>query len=66
MQLAKFMYGRVVKVTYWVTHSSSGGLFHKWTLYKSCKEDGMDGGNTFGHGIHDIQGFVLSHLWVPL
>jgi hypothetical protein len=66
MQLAKFRYGRVVKVTYWVSHSSSQGVFPRWTLSKSCKEDGMDGGKTFGHGVHDIQGFVLSHLWVPL
>jgi len=26
----------------------------------------MDGGKTFRHGFHDIQGFILSHLWVPL
>jgi hypothetical protein len=26
----------------------------------------MDGGKTFGHGVHDIQGVVVSHLWVPL
>jgi hypothetical protein len=66
MQLAKFRYGRVVKVTYWVSLSSSQGVFPRWTLSKSCKEDGVDGGKTFGHGVHDIQGFVLSHLWVPL
>jgi hypothetical protein len=26
----------------------------------------MNGGNTLGHGVHDIQGIVVSHLWVPL
>jgi hypothetical protein len=66
MQLAKFRYGRVVKVTYWVSHSSSKGVFLRWNLCKSCQEDGVHGGNTFGHGVHDIQGFILSHLWVPL
>ena len=66
MQLAKFRYGRVVKVLYWVSHSSSQGVIPRWTLYKSCKENEVDGDKTFGHGVHDIQGFVLSHLWVPL
>jgi hypothetical protein len=66
MQLAKFRYGRVFKVTYRVSHSSSQGVFPKWTLSKSFKEDGVDGGDTFGHEVHDIQGFILSHLWVPL
>jgi hypothetical protein len=35
-------------------------------LSKSCGEDEVDGGRLLGHGVHDIQGFVLSHLWVPL
>jgi hypothetical protein len=26
----------------------------------------MDGGKTLGHGFHDIQGVIVSHLWVPL
>jgi hypothetical protein len=26
----------------------------------------MDEGNTFGHGVHDIQWVIVSHLWVPL
>jgi hypothetical protein len=26
----------------------------------------VDGGKALGHGVHDIQGFVLSHLCVPL
>jgi hypothetical protein len=62
MQLAKFRYGRVFKVTYWLIHSSSQGVLHGWALSKSCKEYGVDGGRTFGHGVHDIQGSVLSHL----
>jgi hypothetical protein len=66
MQFSKFRYGRVDKVTYWVNHSLSQGVFPRWTLSKSCGEDEVDGGKTFGHGVHDIQGFVLSHLWVPL
>jgi hypothetical protein len=24
------------------------------------------GAKTLGHGVHDIQGIVVSHLWVPL
>jgi hypothetical protein len=35
-------------------------------LSKSCGEDYMNGGKTLGHGFHDIQGIVVSHLWVPL
>jgi hypothetical protein len=26
----------------------------------------MDEGKNFGHGVHGIQGVVVSHLWVPL
>jgi hypothetical protein len=63
MQLAKFMYGSVVEVTYWVSHSSSQGVFPRWILSKSRKEDGVDGGKK--HGVRDIQ-LILSHLWVPL
>jgi hypothetical protein len=36
-QLAKFKYGRVVMVPYWVDHSPSQGVFPKKTLSKSCK-----------------------------
>jgi hypothetical protein len=53
-------------VTYWVSHSSNQGVFPRHTLSKSCKKDGVDGRKNFGHGVHDIQGFILSHLWVPL
>jgi hypothetical protein len=66
MQFAKFRYERVVKVTYWVSHCSGQGVFPRWILSNMCKEYGMDGGNNFVHGVHDIQGFILSHLWVPL
>ena len=30
------------------------------------RECEMDGGETFVHGVFDIQGLILSHLWVPL
>jgi hypothetical protein len=53
-------------VTYWVNHSPSQRVFPRWILSKPCKEYEVDGGKTFGHGVHDIQGFILSHLWVPL
>jgi hypothetical protein len=52
--------------TYWVSRSSSLGVFPRWTLSNTCKEHEVDGGKMFWHGVHDIQGFVLSHLWVPL
>jgi hypothetical protein len=52
--------------TYWVNHSSIQGVCPRWTLSKSFKEGEVDGGKTFGHGVPDIQGFILSHLWVPL
>ena len=31
MQFAKFRYGRVDKVAYWVSHSLSQGVFPRWT-----------------------------------
>jgi hypothetical protein len=66
MQFSKFRYGRVDKVTYWVNHPLSQGVFPGGPLSKSCGEYDMDGGKNFGHGVHDIQGIVVSHLWVPL
>ena len=44
MQFSNFRYGRVDKVTYWVNHSSSQGVFLGGTLSKSCGEDEVDGG----------------------
>jgi hypothetical protein len=35
-------------------------------LSRSCGKSDMDGGKNFWHGVHDIQGIVVSHLWVPL
>jgi hypothetical protein len=32
----------------------------------SWKEGEIDGVKTFWNGFHEIQGFILSHLWVPL
>jgi hypothetical protein len=51
IQVAKFKYGRVVMVTYWVDHSKIQGVFPKWTLSKSCKEYEVDGGVNFWHGV---------------
>jgi hypothetical protein len=48
---AKFKYGRVVMVPYWVDQSPSQGVFPKKTLSKSCNEYEVDGGMTFGHGV---------------
>jgi hypothetical protein len=63
-------------VTYWVNHPLGQGVFPGWKpLSKTCGEDDMDmdlggggggGGGDFGHGVHDIQGTIVSHLWVPL
>ena len=66
MQFSKIRYGRVVKVTYWVSHSLSQGVFPRWNLSKPCEEGEVDGGNKFWHGVHDIKCFVQSHLWVTL
>jgi hypothetical protein len=44
MQFAKFRYGKVDKVTYWVNHFLCQGVFPRWTLSKSCGEDEVDGG----------------------
>jgi hypothetical protein len=56
MQLAKFRYGRVVMVTYWVSHSSSQRVFPRWTLSKSCKEGEMDGVKLLGMGFMTYKG----------
>jgi hypothetical protein len=53
-------------VSYWVNHFLNQGVFPRWTLSKSYEKDEVDGGKNFGHGVHDIQGFVVSHSWVPL
>jgi hypothetical protein len=54
IKFAKFKYGRVVMVPYWVDQSPSQGVFPKKTLSKSCNEYEVDGGMTFGHGVLDI------------
>jgi hypothetical protein len=64
MKVAKFRYGRVDKAIYWVNHPLIQGVFPSEPPFKPCEEE-VDGGNTFGHGVHDIQGTVVSHLWVP-
>jgi hypothetical protein len=53
-------------VPYWVSQSPSQGMFPKKTLSRSCDEYEVDWGNTLGMGFLTYQGFVLSHLWVPL
>jgi hypothetical protein len=54
IKFAKFKYGRVVMVPYWIDQSPSRGVFPKKTLSKSCNEYVVDGGMTFGHGVLDI------------
>jgi len=54
VNLAKFRYGRVVMVPYWVGQSLSQGMFPKKTLSKTCSEYEVDGGRTFWHGVPDI------------
>jgi hypothetical protein len=53
-------------VPYWVSQSPSQGMFPKKTLSRSCDEYEVDWKKTSRHGVLDIQGFILSHLWVPL
>jgi hypothetical protein len=53
-------------VTYWVIHPQFKECFPGGLLSKPCEENEVDRENTFGHGIHDIQGFIVFHLWVPL
>jgi hypothetical protein len=48
-------------VTYWVNHPLSQGVFPGGLASKPCGEYEVDGGKTFGHGFHDIQGIVVSH-----
>jgi len=54
IKFAKFKYGRVVMVPYWVDQSPSQGIFPKETLSKSCNENDANGGMDFGHGVLDI------------
>jgi hypothetical protein len=51
---------------YWVNHSSSRGCFPRRILSRLCNECEVDGVRLLGMGFHDIQGLILSHLWVPL
>jgi hypothetical protein len=41
-------------------------MFPRRKLSKSCSECEVNGVRLLGMGFHDIQGLVLSHLWVPL
>jgi hypothetical protein len=66
MQLAKFRYGRVVMVTYWVNHSPSKECFPGGPSLSHVKSMRWMGVILLGMGFLDIQGLILSHLWVPL
>jgi hypothetical protein len=54
IDLAKFRYGRVVMVPYWVGQTRSQGMFPKKTLSRPCSEYEVDGSRNFGHGAPDI------------
>jgi hypothetical protein len=41
-------------------------MFPRRNLFNSCSESEVDGVKLLGMGFHDIQGLILSHLWVPL
>jgi hypothetical protein len=41
-------------------------MFPRRILSRLCSECEVDGVRLLGMGFHDIQGLVLSHLWVPL
>jgi hypothetical protein len=41
-------------------------VFPKGNLSKSCVSMRWSGVRLLGMGFHDIQGLILSHLWVPL
>jgi hypothetical protein len=41
-------------------------MFTREILSRSCSECQVDGVRVIGIGLHDIQGFILSHLWMPL
>jgi hypothetical protein len=53
-------------VPYWLCQSPSQGMFPKKTLSRSCDENEVDLGILLGMGFLTYQGFILSHLWVPL
>jgi hypothetical protein len=53
-------------VPYCVGQSLSQGMFPKKTLSRSCDEYEVDWGRLLGMGFLTYQGFILSHLWVPL
>jgi hypothetical protein len=54
IKFAKFRYGRVVMVPYWVGKSPIQGVFPKKTLPRPCSEYEVDLGSNFGHGVFDI------------
>jgi hypothetical protein len=51
INFAKFRYGRVVMVPYWVGQSPSQGMLPKKTLSNPGSEYNVDGGRTFEHGV---------------
>jgi hypothetical protein len=52
-------------VPYWVDQPLGQGIFPEEDLSRLCNEYDM-GWVKLLCGVRDIQGFVLSHLWVPL
>jgi len=67
IQFTKFRYGKGVIVPYWVDHFSGQEVFPKWNRFsKSCSGYEVDGVRLLGMRLHNMQGFILSHLWVSL
>jgi hypothetical protein len=66
MRLFTLEYGRVDEVSYWVDLSLGQGEFPRDPSLNYVKWVKSLGSGLNGHGVHDIQGVVVSHSWVPL
>ena len=66
MRLVKLEYWRVDEVSYWVYLALGQGNFPGDPSLSHVKWVRWLGSRLNGHRVHDIQGVVVSHSWVPL
>jgi hypothetical protein len=66
IKFVKFRYARGVVVPYWVTNSSSRGIFQGEATLVHVVNVRWMGVRLLGMGFNEILGLLLSHLWVPL
>jgi hypothetical protein len=66
MRLVKIKYGRVDEVSYWVDLSLGQGDRPRGPFLRHVECMRWMGSRLNGNKVHDIQGIIVSHSWVPL